>query len=880
MRFGSVCSGIEAASVAFTPLGWEPAWFAEIEPFPSAVLAHHYPDVVNLGDFTGIGDRIRAGGVEAPDLLCGGTPCQAFSVAGRRESLDDARGNLSLSFVELADAVDDVRVARGAAPAIIFWENVPGVLSTKDNAFGCFLAGLAGEIGGGGEVVPLVPAGRRWTNSGCVFGPRRVIAWRVLDAQHFGLAQRRKRVFVVASARQDFDPVAVLLVESGLCGDPAPGSEAGEGTPCSPTLRAGGNRTGGHRPPGTDVDTVESLVVTSGAELAKSLRAQSQLAHREVQDTLILNVEHGLAEHGSMDPYLGSDLAISLDANYGKGPGGRGPSERTVVLSSAVEEVDCPDVACNTGPGGHDAGNFMCNQAVDAGHLVVSECEVTHALTGEGFDASEDGTDRGVPLTLAIRGRGDGCDLEYRQDGLSNAVLTPGGGRSGIGCGAVAIQEDNQNGVTMRETAGSLRSNAPGTQPCGTLCFTPKDYGGDVGELAPTLRSAGRDKSHANGGCGPAVACFDPNQITHKENRSQPKPGICHTLPNQANSPVVFQLTGDRSNPGVSTYDDIHPTLSANPMSDRIPAVAFLHLGNTGANQNNVKVDGLADALDTTGRVAVGYDILGTPATTGAKTTGVHTPLRSRTPGQSEASTNTVILEPAGLDYAVFACDCGAVTRLSLIQDPGGDVRADLARPCSGCGRFTSGQITYPTRAGGVDADVLRAEALGDLHDLIPPCSDPISANEAKTYTHEDCTFRLHNCVPATKEPRGYVPDVSPTVTTRIQGSSGRAPVNETSHLVCDPEAGPDLAQPLRSNPYNNSDPGMEARQHVRSGMQIRRLMPVECARLQGFPDTYLDIDFRGKPATDGHKYKALGNSWAVPCVNWIGARIDAEVHK
>jgi DNA (cytosine-5)-methyltransferase 1 len=213
MKFGSVCSGIEAASVAWNRLGWSASWLAEIEPFPSAVLAHHYPDVPNLGDMTLLPDKILSGEIEAPDIFCGGTPCQAFSIAGNRESLDDARGNLSLIFCEIANAIDSVRTV----PSIIFWENVPGVLNTKDNAFGCFLAGLAGEDG------ELKPAGKKWTNAGCVFGPKRAVAWRVLDAQYFGLAQRRKRVFVVASARNDFNPAEVLFEFDGLRRDTAPG---------------------------------------------------------------------------------------------------------------------------------------------------------------------------------------------------------------------------------------------------------------------------------------------------------------------------------------------------------------------------------------------------------------------------------------------------------------------------------------------------------------------------------------------------------------------------------------------------------------------------------------------------------------------------------
>ena len=221
MRFGSVCSGIEAASVAWH--FWDAAWFSEIEPFPCAVLKHHYPEVPNHGDMTTLPDRILSGEVGAPDVFCGGTPCQAFSVAGNRKSLDDARGNLSLTFCEIADAIDAVRYVRNAEPAIIFWENVPGVLNTTDNAFGCFLGKLAGES------CELQPPGGRWTDAGVVHGPQRTIAWRVLDAQYFGLAQRRRRVFVVASSRKGFNPSEVLFEFDSLRRDTAPSRQAGQG---------------------------------------------------------------------------------------------------------------------------------------------------------------------------------------------------------------------------------------------------------------------------------------------------------------------------------------------------------------------------------------------------------------------------------------------------------------------------------------------------------------------------------------------------------------------------------------------------------------------------------------------------------------------------
>lgn len=229
LSFGSVCSGIEAASVAWHPLGWKSLWFSEIDKFPSAVLAHRYPETPNLGDMTALPERIRAGEVPAPDVFTGGTPCQAFSLAGLRKGLSDVRGNLSLVFVDIANAIDEVRAAAGKPPAPVVWENVPGVLSSKDNAFGCFLSGLAGLD------APLTPQRRNkdgsgtWTNAGFVAGPRRTVAWRILDAQHFGVAQRRRRVWVVAADKgAAIDPLKAVFEGEDLTAD-ALFAQAGSG---------------------------------------------------------------------------------------------------------------------------------------------------------------------------------------------------------------------------------------------------------------------------------------------------------------------------------------------------------------------------------------------------------------------------------------------------------------------------------------------------------------------------------------------------------------------------------------------------------------------------------------------------------------------------
>lgn len=229
MRYITLCSGIECVSVAVQGMGWTPICFSEIEPFPSAVLAHHYPNVANVGDMTKHDWTQYRGQC---DVVVAGTPCQAFSVAGLRDSLDDSRGNLTLEFARICNDID---------PKVIVWENVPGVLSTKDNAFGCLLGALVGET------AAIVPHRGKWTNAGMVVGPRRSLAWRILDAQYFGLAQRRRRVFLVASPRTGgVDPQAILFESDGVRRHSPPSrEEAGDFAGCIGVGIAGRGGWGG-----------------------------------------------------------------------------------------------------------------------------------------------------------------------------------------------------------------------------------------------------------------------------------------------------------------------------------------------------------------------------------------------------------------------------------------------------------------------------------------------------------------------------------------------------------------------------------------------------------------------------------------------------------
>ena len=196
MKYLSLCSGIEAATVAWHPLGWEAVAYSEIERFPSEVLAHHYPQTPNLGDMT----KFKEWNLESNvDVLVGGTPCQSFSVAGLRKGLDDPRGNLMLTYLA---------IAKQYRPNWLVWENVPGVLSSNGGRdFGSFLGGLAE----------------------CGYG----FAYRVLDAQYFGVAQRRRRVFVVGYLGDWRAAAAVLFERYSLQGHPAPSREKGQGAAAS-----------------------------------------------------------------------------------------------------------------------------------------------------------------------------------------------------------------------------------------------------------------------------------------------------------------------------------------------------------------------------------------------------------------------------------------------------------------------------------------------------------------------------------------------------------------------------------------------------------------------------------------------------------------------
>lgn len=227
MKFNviEICAGVGGFGLGFGEYG-QVLSAVEWDKAAAGVYKHNNPEVEMFCDLT----EVRATDLpwDADDLvICGGTPCQAFSVAGKRGSLSDDRGNLALTFNNLCDAIDDLRLNAGKEPAIILWENVCGVLNTDDNAFGCVLGGMAGSD------APLVPVGeQRWTHAGVVVGPRRAVSFRVLDSQFFGVAQRRRRVFALAigGARKWAAPQALVPQQKSLPRNPKKGEKSGEGS--------------------------------------------------------------------------------------------------------------------------------------------------------------------------------------------------------------------------------------------------------------------------------------------------------------------------------------------------------------------------------------------------------------------------------------------------------------------------------------------------------------------------------------------------------------------------------------------------------------------------------------------------------------------------
>ncbi|MGU1008589.1 DNA cytosine methyltransferase [Pseudomonas aeruginosa] len=456
ITYGSVCSGIEAASVAWHMLGFRASWFAEIEPFPSAVLAHRWPAVPNLGDMTKLAREVLLGIIAAPLILVGGTPCQDFSVAGMRAGLAGERGALTMKFVELADAIDHVRP--DGDECVVVWENVPGVLSDKGNAFGNFLAALVGES------EELQPPGGKWKDAGCVYGPKRTAAWRVLDAQYFGLAQRRRRVFVIASARAGFDPLEVLFEREGMRRDHPPrrgeGQDLAGHAPFGPALQCGCGylfdlSLGQWGCPNCEGDEGPAVEVMAGVPAFGGENQGGSLFQAGA-----------LTAHGARNDFASETFCVAPTL----AGGGR--------KSGGYSLDDIPTVAGTLQSNGKAAGSAT-QQDAEAGLLVVHGTQDPDVVQDCAHTLGRNHGQENAVLAFAENSRAE-VRLE-NGDGQIVGALSTGGGKAGQGT------------------------------PC--IAFSCKDYGADAGDVSPTLRAMGHGESHANAG-GRVAVCIT-GDITH-----------------------------------------------------------------------------------------------------------------------------------------------------------------------------------------------------------------------------------------------------------------------------------------------------------------------------------------------------------------------------
>ena len=717
MRFLSVCSGIEAASVAWNPLGWEAVAFSEIEPFPCAVLAHHYPSVPNWGDMTKFQEWPDAD----VDLLCGGTPCQSFSVAGLRKGLADPRGNLMLTFGAIAAKY---------RPRWLVWENVPGVLSSNGGRdFGAFL-GMLGQLGYG-------------------------FAYRVLDAQYFGVPQRRRRVFVVGCIGDWRRAAAVLFERHSMSGDSAPSREARKVAPTIPSRSTGGGGLG------TDFDCDGGLQVAGTMKACKDSGGWSNSVDHAAAGYMV-PVKTLCVATGQAGAEIGADMAPTLNCNH-----------EAPIAAYGIRVAN----TSSNGLGIQEEATHTLDRAMGIA--------VAHALRGEGFDASKDGTGRGTPLV--------------------------------------------------------------------PIAFSCKDHGGDAGPISPTLRSMGNVGSHANAGGQVAIAfnarqdpdhwhdrtgpldtdggtqavAFDTTQITSAVNRSNPKPGdLCHPLAAGAHAPAIA-LTSLGATHASTQEAYAHPTLRA--VRKVVGAKAFAEWGL-----------GILDSLQP-----------------------------------SEVLRQTV--HGCGLRLPAFSRNwlvcCALGSPLSSSEGAVQSLREAAGEGCASQGWEPSEQLAGELGAYLSELSRPGAQAARLMRDLWFASEGFGLLQQALLAIQEvgRPASRKGQSVLRGSEGRGAeIPeDVS---SARMQREAPRERVLHEARAAGE------------ARDYRNG-----ATEQERSGkgwvgeapLAVRRLVVEECEFLQGFPRGYSKIPWRNKPASecpDGPRYKALGNSWAVPVVRWIGERIQRAI--
>lgn len=733
MQYLSVCSGIEAATVAWSPLGFEAVAFSEIDNFPAAVLAHHYPGVPNLGDMT----KFKEWPDYEPDILVGGTPCQSFSVAGLRKGLADPRGNLMLTYLAIADRYQ---------PEWIVWENVPGVLSSGSGRdFGTFLGAL-GQIGYG------------W-------------AYRILDAQFFGVPQRRRRVFVVGHLGDWRRAAAVLFERHSLQRHPTPSRETGKGL--APCLSA---RTKGGGGLGTDFDLDGGLI---NAPAAASF-------------------------------WNGEQVTQTLDAVLAKG--------QMMPEKNRFPAVLVPDV--------------------------------THSLRADGFDASEDGTGRGTPLvpTYCIKGAAVGRkpeagpqygevieDVSYTQNATEQHVV------------AIRTAQTSSNGCGISDEGTSYTLDGAQGQAV-AVAFQSSQSGVRIDDTHATLDSNNGSRRHNgvvtgmrgdNRGSGIQVTGDQANTLHWAKGISE-----------QQAVAVAVALRG-REGGGTAELSEVPSALRAS--------------GGGGGDKAHV----LLDTCYNNGINQGDYDARSQERDTGAILSRVQKEIGAQAfaewgLGILDSLQTAKILQSAlhGLELrpAPFTRSWVVYCALSREENRASGAMLSLLEAC--------GERCPPQ--GWESLEQLSGELGAYLSELSLPGTQP-QRFMCDLWRADEGSGILQQALSAVQ--KAWRPDETRVPNpgdmqdggVRSNGSRARA-----VQQACPTEAPRNSGQ-AADEPQRTGDKAMAG-----GAFQVRRLTPLCCEFLQGFPRNYSLIPFtHGKPAADGPRYKALGNSMAVPVMRWIGERIQ-----
>jgi DNA-cytosine methyltransferase len=795
VNFATVCSGIEAPSVAWPE--WNPVFFSEIEPFPCAVLKHHYPNVPNLGDM----EKYK----EWPDydltdgVICAGTPCQAFSVAGLRKGLDDPRGNLTLVFLGILERYK---------PKYFLWENVPGVISDKTGALKSFLDGVE-ELG-------------------------YVIDIDIIDAQFNGVPQRRRRLFVCGHR------ISCLLNQKTIS----------SGITVAQCL-------------------IECLRFALGVRLGRLSREQENLKLNGTKSIYLLKRRMKL---------FGMDLenqALLLQENLDALLPLLEAEQKESALENGRENIrSITDIKLLEQAKEEELQNTEESLRCLLGKSLIALRSFTTLTSGSEITES---TIFMFAKTLLLIAR---LITQY-------TASSPTFWSAATSC-LITLQEYMNY---ARSASSSLFTDVEWLQPWGDF----------VEQAEQTIKIIGNIGVENFGEILPVSSCLQrhspPGRKAGKGTAADVAPsltssgrGVERTGESRGQDPVIAHTTGNGYwQEGFGTLrareQDSHENVIAlhGTQDPCISDVAFAQGRNSGQENviaHSLRAEGFDASEDGTGR--------GTPLVCGTMKSCSKSGGWNNSADHSAAGYMIPVVKAHGKENVIaFGGNntSGPIKTATACNAKGGSGRMDfesetfIAFSCKDNGR-DSGETSPTIRAGGhVGSHAIGSHANGGIGPAI--AFKPGQSSDSRSIgAQED--------VACTIEAGGGGNNKQAIAFAQNQRDEVRL-MNVSGALAAEPGAKQQTYALQSVNcPRERKQNGIGISSEdvmysctardlhgIQQGMQVRRLTPLECARLQGFPDDYLDIPFRGKPAADGPKYKALGNSMAVPVVRWLGQRIE-----